>query len=136
MPPPPPPPGLHSPVLGYYLAASMDVAIAGMMAVVAGGLFSLALLFSPSRGLVANLLRNRRNRRSFSRKLLLARLLTLGNRATEAELSENLGWEAGRVSRALTDALRGGLVLKPAAGEVTLTRKGREAATGPRAPVR
>ena len=128
--------GVASAVLGYYLAASMDVAIAGMMAVVAGGLFSLALLLSPSRGLVANLLRHRRNRRSFSRKLLLARLEVLGSRTTEAELSENLGWEAGRVSRALADALLGGLVLKPAAGEVTLTRKGREAATGPQAPVR
>lgn len=123
--------GVLSAVLGYYLAASLDVAIAGMMAVVAGALFSLALLLSPSRGLVANGLRHRRNRRSFSRKLLLSRLERLNNRATERELSENLGWEPTRVSRALSDALQGGLVLRPAAGEVALTKKGREAAAEP-----
>ena len=124
--------GVACAVLGYHLAAVLDVAIAGMMAVVAGALFSLALLFSPSRGLVANGLRHRRNRHSFSLELLLSRLKNLDKRATEDELSETLGWENARVSRTISDALRDGLVLKPAEGEVALTRKGREAAVGPR----
>ena len=123
--------GVASAILGYYLAAAFDVAIAGMMAVAAGGFFVVVLFFSPSRGLVANLLRQRRNRHSFARGLLLARLQALGNRATEEELCNQLGWDGGRVSRTLRDALRGGLVLRPAAGEVALTRRGQETVVGP-----
>ena len=123
--------GTLSAVLGYYLAAALDVAIAGMMAVVAGALFSLALLFSPSRGLVANNLRHRRHRRSFSLKLLLLRLGALNNRATEEELSESLGWESARISRVLSEAMRAGHVLRPAPGEFALTRKGREVSVEP-----
>ena len=120
--------GVASAILGYYAAALLDVAIAGMMAVAVGFFFVLGLLFSPSRGLVANLHRRRRNRRSFARRLLLARLGALGNRATEEELSDQLSWDSGKVSHALQDALSGGFVLRPAPGEVALTRKGREAA--------
>ena len=119
--------GTVSAVAGYYLAAAFDVAIAGMMAVVAGGLFMLALLLSPSRGLVANLLRRRSHRRSFARRLLLSRLEALGNRAAEEELVRSLNWDEDSVSKALQDALRGGFVLKPASGEVALTVRGRTA---------
>ena len=123
--------GIASAILGYYAAAFLDVAIAGMMAVAAGFFFVLGLVFSPSRGLVANLLRRRRNRRSFARGLLLDRLGALGNRATEEELSDQLSWDGDRVSLTLRDAMSGGFVLRPASGEVALTRKGREAASGP-----
>ncbi len=117
--------GAASAVAGYYLAAVLDVAIAGMMAVVAGALFVLALLLSPSRGLVANLLRQRRNRRSFARDLLLAGLEKLDGRATEEELARRLDWEIGSLSRTLGDASRDGFVHRPAPGEVALTEKGR-----------
>ena len=117
--------GIGSAVIGYYLAAVLDVAIAGMMAVVAGGFFVLALLLSPSRGLVANLLRRRRNRRSFARDLLLAGLEQLGGRATEEELACHLDWEGGSLLRTLKDASRGGFVHERAPGELALTGKGR-----------
>jgi len=119
--------GIGSAVLGYYLAAALDVAIAGMMAVVAGGFFMLALLLSPSRGLIANLFRQRRNRRSFARDLLLAGLERLGGRATEEELARHLDWEGGSFSQSLKDASRGGFVHKRLPGEVALTEKGRSA---------
>ncbi|HSK86253.1 MAG TPA: metal ABC transporter permease [Rubrobacter sp.] len=122
--------GVASAVVGYYLAAVLDVAIAGMMAVVAGTLFILALLFSPSHGLVANLLRRHRNWRSFARELLLSRLGALGGRAAEQDLAKHLNWDGHRVSQALQEALRSGFVLRSATGEVALTRKGRETATG------
>ena len=122
--------GVASAVLGYYAAALLDVAIAGMMAVASGLLFALGLLFSPSHGLVANHLRRRRNRRAFARGLLLARLGSLGNRATEEALSDQLSWDGEEVARILRDALGAGLVLRPGPGEVALTRKGRETATG------
>ena len=117
--------GAASAVAGYYLAAILDVAIAGMMAVVAGALFVLALLLSPSRGLVANLLRQRRNRRSFARDLLLAGLEKLDGHATEEELARRLDWEKGSLSRTLGDASRDGFVHRSAPGEVALTEKGR-----------
>jgi manganese/zinc/iron transport system permease protein len=119
--------GGASAVTGYYLAAVLDVAIAGMMAVVAGALFMLALLLSPSRGLVANLLRQRRNRRSFARDLLLAGLKRLDGHAIEEELARYLDWEKGSLSRTLGDASRDGFVHRPAPGEVALTEKGRSA---------
>ncbi len=39
-------------ILGYYLAASIDASIAGAMSTVAGALFALAFLFSPSHGII------------------------------------------------------------------------------------
>jgi ABC-type Mn2+/Zn2+ transport system permease subunit len=44
-------------VLGYLAAVAVDVSIAGMMAVVAGGLFTLAVLFAPRHGVVARMIR-------------------------------------------------------------------------------
>jgi len=120
--------GAGSAVAGYYLAAVFDVAIAGMMAVMAGCFFVLALLLSPSHGLIFNLLRRRRNRRSFARDLLLAKLAGLGDRATEEELVHHLSWDSSDVSRVLRDALHSSLILRPAAEEVALTDKGREVA--------
>jgi manganese/zinc/iron transport system permease protein len=44
--------GIMSAIGGYYLAAWVDGAISGAMATVAGLLFTLSFLFSPSRGVV------------------------------------------------------------------------------------
>lgn len=46
--------GIISAVGGYGLAAAIDGSIAGAMAVVSGGLFILAALFSPTHGAVAD----------------------------------------------------------------------------------
>jgi manganese/zinc/iron transport system permease protein len=115
--------GVASAVSGYYLAALFDVSVAGMMAVATGALFVIALLFSPSRGLVAVAMRGRRNRSSFSRGLLLSGLDTLGGHATEERLVRRLDWEGDVFSRAFE-----GFVLRSAGEEVALTRKGRDAA--------
>ncbi len=120
--------GVFSAVSGYYLAALFDVSISGMMASMTGASFLLALLFSPSHGLVANFVRSRGNKRIFSRDLLLARAGAIGERATDEDLARSLGWEKERVSRSLDDALRGGYIVRPSNGEVAVTRKGREAA--------
>ena len=120
--------GAGSAYAGYYLAAVLDVAIAGMMAVVAGGFFVLALLISPSHGLVANLLRRRRNRRSFALGLLVGKLAGLGERATEEDIVRDLSWGRDDFSRVLREAVRGGLVLRPATQEIALSDKGREVA--------
>lgn len=44
--------GIIISVMGYYLAASLDASIAGAMSTVAGLLFALAFLFSPSHGII------------------------------------------------------------------------------------
>jgi manganese/zinc/iron transport system permease protein len=44
--------GIISSVLGYYMAYVYDASIAGCMITVAGGLFLLALFFSPTHGVV------------------------------------------------------------------------------------
>jgi manganese/zinc/iron transport system permease protein len=121
--------GVASSVAGYYLAVLLNVAIAGAMATVVGALFSLALLFSPSHGLVAALLRRRRNRRDFARDLLLSGLESAGGRTTEEELARRLGWESDTVSGTLRDVARGGFASVPASGgEVVITEEGRSVA--------
>ena len=51
--------GVVSSVGGYYAAAALDASIAGCMVCVAGALFVLAFLFSPSHGFVVRKLRQR-----------------------------------------------------------------------------
>ncbi len=120
--------GAVSAVAGYYAAALFDVSVSGMMATMTGFLFLLAFFFSPSRGLVAGALRRRSNRRTFSRGLLLARLEAMGNHTTEDALARSLGWDPEAVSEILEASTRGGLLLRSAGREVTITRKGRDAA--------
>jgi manganese/zinc/iron transport system permease protein len=115
--------GAASAVAGYYLSSALDLSIAGMMAVMTGALFSLALLFSPSRGLLSAALRRRRNRRSFARALVLYNLAALGGGASEEELRRRTGWEADVVTRAVEDAARGGHLRANGAG-LSLTREG------------
>lgn len=120
--------GSVSAVSGYYIAYLLDVSVSGMMASMAGVLFVATLLFSPSRGLIAAATRRRRNRQTFARALLLARVESSGSGATDAELARRLGWDEGRVGEALRDAQHEGLVLRPENGMVKLTGKGREEA--------
>jgi manganese/zinc/iron transport system permease protein len=47
-----------SAVLGYWVAVRWNVAPAGAMAVVAGGMYGLAVLFAPRYGIVSTLVRN------------------------------------------------------------------------------
>jgi manganese/zinc/iron transport system permease protein len=44
--------GCCSSVIGYYVARWLDASIAGCMISVAGGMFLLALLFSPKHGVL------------------------------------------------------------------------------------
>lgn len=52
--------GVLSSVFGYFLARALDSSIAAAMAVVSGGLFVLALLFAPEKGIIARRLLFRR----------------------------------------------------------------------------
>lgn len=52
--------GILSAILGYWLAVLLDASIAGAMTTVAGILFAIAFLFSPSHGLVIKQLKQKR----------------------------------------------------------------------------
>ncbi|WP_337098111.1 metal ABC transporter permease [Paenibacillus sp. YIM B09110] len=52
--------GIASTVIGYFAAKMMDASIAGCIVCAAGVLFGIALLFSPSQGIVAKKLRLRK----------------------------------------------------------------------------
>lgn len=62
--------GAVSSALGYLLAARFDASIAGAMTTVAGGLFTLAFLFSPRHGVLARVLTRWRLRREVSARAL------------------------------------------------------------------
>ncbi len=118
--------GTLSAVSGYYISSSLDVSVSGMMASMTGVLFLCALLFSPSRGLVAAAVRRRANRRRFSGELLADRLVRLGGRASEEDLAIELGWDERALRRVLEDARRGGVVsMEPGVVELTAGRDGR-----------
>lgn len=55
--------GALSAVGGYYLAVVLDASIAGAMTAVAGGLFTLAILFSPLHGVVVRRFQQQRLKR-------------------------------------------------------------------------
>ncbi|MGH3086993.1 MAG: metal ABC transporter permease [Rubrobacteraceae bacterium] len=111
-------------VSGYYAAYAFDVSISGTMAAMTGVLFLITLLFSPSHGLAAAFLRQRRNRTVFSRTLLLSKLDSFERGATEEELANRLNWEEDIVSQILREAQREGLVLHD--GRFAITTKGRQ----------
>ncbi|MDO8481287.1 MAG: metal ABC transporter permease [Nanoarchaeota archaeon] len=67
--------GVLSAVLGYGLAHFFNASIAGGMALMSGVLFLLALLLSPSRGLIAQGLQHRSKKLRFASELLTVHLL-------------------------------------------------------------
>lgn len=63
-----------SAVLGYHAAVYFDVSIAGSMAVVTGILFMLVFFFAPKRGLIADILKKKKQKDYFSKSSLLLQL--------------------------------------------------------------
>ena len=108
--------GAISSVGGYALAIALDASIAGAMASVAGVLFGLALLFSPTQGLVSAALRRARQRRMVSGHLLASHLAHHDRAVPDAELLEELGWSKRALREARTAALEAGLIRAEANG--------------------
>ena len=126
--------GAVSAILGYVLAATMDVSIAGSIAVVIGLLFVVVFLFSPLDGLVIQTTRKDRRRIGFGEKLLAIHLIQheglpeekRENR--ERHLQEHLNWDADFAQRVVALALKNGHISR--AGEMlVLTPSGRDLAT-------
>ncbi len=96
---------------GYGLAVWWDVSIGGMMALMTGVGFTLALLFAPERGLVAQALSARMRRLDHDCRVLVAHLNTHADRpemageSTLAALVDHLHWPQARAQGAVLRAL-------------------------------
>jgi manganese/zinc/iron transport system permease protein len=90
-----------SAVLGYWCAVRWDVEAAGAMAVVAGGMYGLAVLFAPQYGILSALIRNLQTTLRILREDLLAMLYRVEEidptkrlQPTEAVAAVGGGWLA------------------------------------------
>ncbi len=115
---------------GYWLAMWIDGSIAGGIVTMAGILFTLALLFSPQQGLVAQRHQHRLNRQRFAVDMLVMHLFT--HERTADEYSESslghigaaLHWSPDQAMRTIATATDRGMVVR-ANGNVVLTEQGR-----------
>ena len=126
--------GATAAVSGYWVAYGLDVSIAGSMAVMAGVLFLLTLLFAPERGTVALWRRRVRQRVEFAARMLTIHLLhhEAGPRARSenrvGHLQEHLRWSPDFARRVVGKAQRAGWVNLEEGDFLRLTPLGREAA--------
>jgi manganese/zinc/iron transport system permease protein len=99
---------------GFELALWLDTSVAGAMVTMLGVLFGLALLASPSQGLVAKALRHRRNARRFAVDLLLMHLWNHEATPTEASSAGHIGtalrWSPDQAARVIGRAADRGYI--------------------------
>lgn len=128
---------LASSWLGYLVAVALDVSIGGMMAVVTGLFLVGACLAGPRYGVIARLVRQRRQRLRDECLALATHLLTAEDQRGEARTAstDGLAWPTARAERVLAECRRHGLVRDDTAGPA-LTAKGREVARALREPWR
>jgi len=79
--------GVISSAIGYVIAQQMDASTAGAMTVVCGLLFTLALLFSPSHGMVTKLVAQRKLSRHVVREDALQALWRFEQESTPAPVT-------------------------------------------------
>jgi len=120
-----------SAVLGYYLAQVWDTNIAGMIAVASGGLYGIAVLFSPRYGITSTLVRNIRTSLRIVREDFLSMLFRLEELAVDRLLGPREAIRAvggGMIARlSFYDLLRRRQVRLTSEG-VRLTDAGRQRA--------
>ncbi len=120
--------GAASAWTGFELALWLDTSVSGAMVTVLGVFFGVALLLSPSHGLVAKALRHRANARRFAVDLLVAHLAHHeGAEHTPADAGAALRWAPDHATRIVARAVSGGYVASRD-GHLTLTDVGQERA--------
>ncbi len=117
--------GVGSAIGGYWLARWLDASISGSITTVLGLLFLMIYLFAPSKGLIAVLLRQNRQRKEVS---LLTFLLHLNNHDSIEErrvthLQEHINWRKVRANSVLKLAKKNNMVTIENQ-VVSLTQKG------------
>ncbi len=125
--------GALSAVAGYQLAIELDASISGSIVTMTGVAFLLALLFSPSQGAIARLVRRRAQRTQFALQLLLVHLFdhqSNTRRARRSQLASDLAWPASKVESLLRMGQRRGLLSSETGEDVSLTARGVDVAQG------
>jgi manganese/zinc/iron transport system permease protein len=118
---------------GWWLAVALNSNTPGAVTTVLGGLFALAFLFAPRRGVLAQWLLRRRQRHEFELGMLAVHLRHHEGTPEEAEesrldrLHEHLNWPPARVARVVRAAEARGLVME-ADGRLRLTDAGHDLA--------
>ncbi|MEN8815818.1 MAG: metal ABC transporter permease [Nonlabens sp.] len=117
--------GILSAVGGYYFAAWLDASISGSITTVLGLIFFLVYLFAPTKGLIAVLFKQKRQRIEVS---LLTFLLHLNNHDSKEErrvahLQEHINWGKVRAQTVLDLAENNNMILIQNQ-VVSLTQKG------------
>jgi len=109
--------GVIAAAVGLGLAYWLDASIAGCMATAIGLLFGLVFLIAPQRGLLAVILRRRRQRWDFAQTMLAIHLLHHEGRPEEESearidhlTGSHVGWTADFSRRVIALALASGLV--------------------------
>lgn len=106
--------GAGSAILGYFAARMVNGSIAGSIATTLGLVFLGAFILSPEQGLLARVLRQRRQRREFLRELVVAHVSAKPAGVALASLDHDFGWVRGTTARAVDDAVgRGQLSAAP-----------------------
>jgi len=122
-----------SSVLGYYAAVALDVSIGGMMAVMTGGFLTLAFLFGPRYGLLAQAWTRLSQRYVNESRTLAVHLYNHEGRAEAGHenvvgaLSDHLWWDRRKARNVIERSLRLGFVVRHGE-ELHLTAKGRRVA--------
>lgn len=125
--------GVVAAVSGYWFAHALDVSIAGSMATTTGLIFGLAVLFAPTRGVVAQVQRRRTQKWRFAEQMLTIHLLhhedtpEAPRECRVDHLQEHLNWDAGFAQTAVRHASRRGTVVREN-GHLSLTDEGRSVA--------
>ncbi|MEZ4625584.1 MAG: metal ABC transporter permease [Thermomicrobiales bacterium] len=122
--------GAVSSLAGVRFAIWLDLSVSGSMVMMTGAAFLLALLFSPSQGAIAGVIRRRRQRAQFALEVLLGHLLA--HRGDPAEtlrsnLPVHLNWPPSKVESLIETGQRRGY-LTNGGDELNLTPKGIAAA--------
>lgn len=124
---------IASAIAGYWLAVLLNASIGGMMALMTGGFFTLALLAGPRYGIFAQWLRRRRRRGENACRTLTVHLYNHEDEANVSEenvaaaLSQHLHWSPDQARRTLLKSLDDGLISR--SGDLlVLTPKGRATA--------
>lgn len=105
--------GVFGAISGYWVAHSLDASIAGSIATMLGVVFFIVYLFAPSKGLIAVMYREKRQRIEVS---LLTFLLHLKNHSEVEErhvnhLNEHINWRKVRSKTVLDLALKNNMIL-------------------------
>jgi manganese/zinc/iron transport system permease protein len=119
---------------GYYLATRWDVSISGMIATTLGFAFLMTFLFAPERGVIAQVLRRKRQRTRFLAEMLVVHLESHEGTVEEAEESRlahliaELKWPESQAEKAISVSEQLGWVTRDRE-RLALTEDGRRIAT-------